>query len=375
MTIRSRKKLSLMLAAAFALMPLPALVDAQASPVQGGHTVQAVTTAAHKPVNRAGVAVNGVMKAGIDPVIVGGMYYVPFKDMARILDYHDIRYNYNTKSYTATDGSVTVKVTIGGTSAVKGDEHVHVDPPKLINGTAYLSLGSVGAVFNTYTWFKVENGSIQVQLPARQYRVQKGDTLWEVAQAHHTTISAVRAANNLKSDSLTPGQMLRVPPEYQTREMEPARQSAPAPAPGQNATATPVQSSNASAKAQAIINTGKKYMGVPYKFGAKPSEAPRRMDCSSFLQYIYKQNGVTLPRDSRQQSSVGTRVSKSELKPGDLMFFKYPGRYSDGRVGHVSMYIGNGQMLHTVPKTGVTISKISSSYWTTNYLYAKRVLQ
>ncbi|ARU62420.1 hypothetical protein CBW65_16750 [Tumebacillus avium] len=373
--MRSKKKLSLMLAAAFALMPLPAMMDAQASPSHGGHALQAVPVAAHTPVNRAGVAVNGVMKSAIDPILVGSIYYVPFKDIARILDYDDIRYNYSNKTYTATDGSVTVKVTIGGTSAMKGDEHVHVDPPRFINGTTYISLGSVGAVFNTYTWFKAENGSIQVQLPARQYKVQAGDTLWEVAQAHHTTIAAVRAANNLTTDSLKPGQMLRVPPEYQTREMEPVRQSPPAPATPQGNTATPVQSTSASAKAQAIIATGKKYMGRPYKFGAKPSEAPARMDCSSFLQYIFKQHGITLPRDSRQQSAVGSRVSKSALKPGDLVFFKYPERYSDGRVGHVGMYIGNGQMLHTVPKTGVTISKMSSGYWTRNYLYGKRVIK
>ncbi|TCP52501.1 peptidoglycan endopeptidase LytE [Tumebacillus sp. BK434] len=371
--MRAKKKLSLMLAAAFALMPLPAMLDAQASPSHGGHTLQAVPTAAHVQVNRAGVAINGVMKSAIDPIRVGGMYYVPFKEIARILDYDDVRYNYSTKTYTATDGSATVKVTIGSSSALKGDEHVHVDPPKFINGTTYLSLGSVGAVFNTYTWFKAENGSIQVQLPARQYKVQAGDTLWEVAQAHHTTIAAVRAANNLTTDSLTPGQMLRVPPEYQTREMEPVRQSSPTPS--QQNTATPVQSSAASAKAQAIISTGKKYMGRPYKFGAKPSEAPARMDCSSFLQYIFQQNGISLPRDSRQQSAVGTRVAKSDLQPGDLVFFKYPERYSDGRVGHVGMYIGNGQMLHTVPKTGVTISKMTSSYWTRNYLYGKRVIK
>jgi peptidoglycan endopeptidase LytE len=370
MTIRSKKRLSLMLAAAFALMPFPALMDVQASTMQGSG-IPAVPVS-HKPVNRAGVAINGVMKAAIDPIICNNTYYVPFKDMAHILDYGDIDYSYRTKTYTATDGSVTVKVTIGSTEAMKGDERVHIDPPRVINGTTYISLGAVGAVFNTYTWFKAENGSIQVQMPARQYKVQRGDTLWEIAQAHHTTTSALRLANNMKSDWIYPGQMLRVPPEYQTREMEPVRQTAPAPEPE----AAPAQTSAASAKAQAVIETAKKYMGAPYKFGAKPSEAPRRMDCSSFTQYVFKQHGISLPRDSRQQSGIGVRVSKSGLKPGDLVFFKYPERYSDGRVGHVGIYMGNGQMIHTVPKTGVTITNMfKSSYWTRNFLYGKRVIR
>ncbi len=374
MTIRSKKRLSLMLAAAFALMPLPALMDAQATSARGGAEIQTVPTSTFTGVERAGVAINGVMKAAIDPIIVNHAYYVPFPDMAHILGYKDVAYSYRSKTHVATDGSVTVKVSVGNTSAQKGDERVNIDPPIHLKGKTYISLGSASAVFNTYTWFKAENGSIQVQLPARQYKVQKGDTLWEIAQAHHTTIGAMRVANNMKSDAVNPGQMLRVPPEYQTREMEPARQSAPAKE--NNAAATPVQSSSTAAKAQAIIATGKKYMGVPYKFGAKSSEAPRLMDCSSFTQYVFKQHGVTLPRDSRQQSSVGTRVAKSQMIAGDLVFFKYPERYSDGRVGHVGIYMGNGQMLHTVPKSGVTITNMSKSgYWTRNYLFARRVLR
>lgn len=365
----------MMMAVTFAMMPLPVMTDALAAKAPLRQTVTAVP-AMQAPVDRAGVAINGKMVSAIDPLLINGKYFVPFKQMATILDYDDIRYNYSTKTYTATDGSYTVRVTIGGSRAMKGDEVVNIEPPRFLNGTTYLSLDSVSSVFNVFAYFKGENGSVQVQMPARLYHVQTGDTLYEVAKAHHTTVEAVRSANGLRSDMLMVGQDLRLPAEALTRETEPARGStAPAPTAPQG-TATPAQSSAAQAKAQAIITTGKKYMGVPYKFGAKPSEAPRRMDCSSFLQYIFKKHGITLPRDSRQQSREGTYVSKSNLKPGDLVFFKYPERYSDGRVGHVGMYIGNGQMLHTVPKTGVTVTNMmKSKYWTRNYLYGRRVIR
>jgi peptidoglycan DL-endopeptidase LytE len=128
-------------------------------------------------------------------------------------------------------------------------------------------------------------------------------------------------------------------------------------------------------KQKSIVSTAERYLGVPYKFGALSSQAPHVFDCSSYVQYVFKRNGITLPRDSRQQSTVGTRVTKANLQPGDLMFFIYPEKYSDARVGHVAIYIGNGKMIHAIPNKGVVVTNwTSSSYWTKNFLYAKRVV-
>ena len=369
-----------MLAAAFALMPLPAMMNVQASPVpqMSGTLLPGPAQPAQTYVNRAGVAVNGTMKGAVDPVKIGDVYYVPFKETAGLLDYDDIRYNSATKTYTATDGSYTIKVSIGNTRAMKGDEPIDITPPKFINGNTYLTLDALSAVFNVFAYYKTENGSVQIQLPARQYRVQAGDTLWEIASSHHTTVTAVRNANGIWTNNLTVGQTLRLPSETDTKEMEPVRTApAPQPAPLPVQQPQPAQDAPAatsiSGKQQAVINTAKQYIGVPYKFGAKPEQAPSVFDCSSYIQYVFKQNGISLPRDSRQQSAVGTQVTA--LQPGDLLFFKYPERYSDGRVGHVGIYIGNGQMIHTVPSTGVTITKYQSSgYWTRNFLFAKRVI-
>ncbi|WP_442951677.1 C40 family peptidase [Paenibacillus sp. GYB003] len=123
---------------------------------------------------------------------------------------------------------------------------------------------------------------------------------------------------------------------------------------------------SASSKANAVIATGKRYMGVPYKFGAKTGNTSS-FDCSSFTQFIYRQNGVSIPRTSRQQSKVGTFVPRSQLKPGDLVFFYSP-------VHHVAVYIGDGKILHTYGKGGVKISNLNSGWWSDHYNSARRVL-
>lgn len=126
------------------------------------------------------------------------------------------------------------------------------------------------------------------------------------------------------------------------------------------------------AKAQAIIQTGKKYYGTPYRFGSS-SYTTKTFDCSSFTQRVYYENGIKLPRTSRQQAKVGTYVSKNNILPGDLLFFD---TNRDGVIDHVGIYAGNQQLLHTYKVgIGVTLSKITpSNYWGKTYVTARRVL-
>lgn len=124
--------------------------------------------------------------------------------------------------------------------------------------------------------------------------------------------------------------------------------------------------------ADKIIKTGEKYLGTPYKFGA-PSGQTKVFDCSSFTQYIFKQNGISLPRNSRQQSTVGTTVKKADLKKGDLIFFKTS--KSGGKVGHVAVYAGNGKVLHTWGPGGVRYDNLSTKWLAQGYLFAKRVIK
>ncbi|PZE21035.1 C40 family peptidase [Paenibacillus xerothermodurans] len=120
-----------------------------------------------------------------------------------------------------------------------------------------------------------------------------------------------------------------------------------------------------------IANTGKQYLGVPYKFGAKSGNTSS-FDCSSFVQHVYEENGIELPRSSREQSKEGVSVSKDQLQPGDLVFSD---TNKDGKINHVSIYIGDGKLLHTYRVgIGVTISDFEGSSWDKTFVSAKRVL-
>jgi hypothetical protein len=125
--------------------------------------------------------------------------------------------------------------------------------------------------------------------------------------------------------------------------------------------------------ADKIIQTGLKYQGTRYKFGARTGNTSS-FDCSSFTQYIFGINDVEIPRSSRQQATVGTRIYKaSELEKGDLIFFK-TGIRSDGRIDHVAVYMGDGKILHAIPSGGVQVDRLSG-FWLDSAVGAKRVLE
>lgn len=122
----------------------------------------------------------------------------------------------------------------------------------------------------------------------------------------------------------------------------------------------------ASGKGGAIVATAQKYLGVPYVWGGT---SPRGFDCSGLVQYVCKQNGISLPRTAASQRGAGKYVSRADLQPGDLVFFS-----SGGRVNHVGIYIGGGNMIHA-PQTGdvVKVSSINSTYRVNRYAGAVRV--
>ncbi|WP_310549990.1 C40 family peptidase [Paenibacillus glufosinatiresistens] len=130
-----------------------------------------------------------------------------------------------------------------------------------------------------------------------------------------------------------------------------------------------------SSEANELVAYAKQFLGVPYDFGAEPYDVSHRFDCSSFTQHVFKKFGVSLPRLARDQDNRGTRVQRSDLKPGDLIFFTVPGRFeSDAVPGHVGIYIGGGQFIHTWGDPGVQISKLDSGYWSNVVLHMQRVI-
>jgi hypothetical protein len=128
-----------------------------------------------------------------------------------------------------------------------------------------------------------------------------------------------------------------------------------------------LHSSTGSTVASRIITTAKKYIGVPYKWGGT---TPKGFDCSGYVQYVFNKHDIELPRTSREQYNFGTKVSKSNLQPGDLVFFNTSGK----GVSHVGIYIGDGQFIHSGTTKGVVIAELFGAYWSKLYLGARRVL-
>ncbi len=103
-------------------------------------------------------------------------------------------------------------------------------------------------------------------------------------------------------------------------------------------------------------------MGVRYVYGG---ESPTGFDCSGLVQYSYARVGISLPRTTYAQYASGQPVSRSELEPGDLVFF-------DG-VGHVGIYVGGGRFIHA-PHTGTVVQFATLSGWYgEHYVGARRV--
>ncbi|MGN0163381.1 MAG: NlpC/P60 family protein [Candidatus Ornithomonoglobus sp.] len=117
-----------------------------------------------------------------------------------------------------------------------------------------------------------------------------------------------------------------------------------------------------------VVLIAKQFLGTPYVWGGT---TPKGFDCSGLMQYAYKQMGINIPRVSQDQFKSGTAVDKSQLRAGDLVFFKgSSGTASDP--GHVGMYIGNGQYIQA-PQTGDVV-KISDLSARSDYVGARRYL-
>lgn len=116
-----------------------------------------------------------------------------------------------------------------------------------------------------------------------------------------------------------------------------------------------------------IEESAARFIGTPYLFGG---ESGSGIDCSSFVQKVFQEHQISLPRTAREQIQLGTDVATSELRKGDLVFFRTYASYPS----HVGIYLGDGKMIHASSGKGeVTISDLNSEYYRSRYIGAKRV--
>ena len=125
-------------------------------------------------------------------------------------------------------------------------------------------------------------------------------------------------------------------------------------------------SRGAISKGNEVVNYACKFLGKPYAYGAT---GPNAFDCSGLTQYVYNKFGVDISRTTYTQVEEGTKVKRSELRAGDLVFFN-----TEGSISHVGIYIGDGEFIHA-PRTGkpVMVSSLSDGYYSARYATARRI--
>jgi len=121
-----------------------------------------------------------------------------------------------------------------------------------------------------------------------------------------------------------------------------------------------------------LIDLAMKLRNSPYvRGGHSPSTG---FDCSGFVRYVFAHAlGLELPTNSASQFHVGHKVTRDQMKPGDLVFFRTAGRHGRGRVSHVGIYLSDGRFIHS-PRRGETVrvDSLQEAYWAKRFAGAKR---
>ena len=238
-----------------------------------------------------------------------------------------------------------------------------------------------------------EDARIAAEVTRYRNEVQKRQQALVKAEAEQEKVVAERAAQRASIQSqLAARQALYSSIKDQIAQLEAAERerqarlaaqakaaakhdhSAPEPAPAPSSDSSGGSSGGSSAPSSSsppppathsnVVSIALQYLGVPYVWGgASPSTG---FDCSGLVMFVFSQVGISLPHNAAAQYSYGSPVSRDQLAPGDLVFF-------DG-LGHVGIYIGNGQFVHA-PHTGdvVKISSLSESWYSSMFVGARRL--
>ncbi|MDD5360252.1 MAG: C40 family peptidase [Sulfurovaceae bacterium] len=110
-------------------------------------------------------------------------------------------------------------------------------------------------------------------------------------------------------------------------------------------------------KIQTLISFAESKLGSNYKEGAV---GPDSFDCSGFIYYVFKQNGIVLPRTSIDQSLIGEKLNKDEINKGDILFFDTAER---GHVNHSGLYLGDNKFIHASSGKAKSIIVSELDYW------------
>ena len=217
---------------------------------------------------------------------------------------------------------------------------------------------------------KVVTTKKKAKVVTQKYKVRSGDSLYTIARRHKMKLADLERLNGLKSSRLKIGQILvvsgeaRKPVKATVDEVveESGQMISRIALPNEDGLFT---DSLAEAGVEPIARS---YLSIPYRYGA---QSRKSTDCSGFVQQVFREFDIKLPRTAREQYKVGMKIEQASLSSGDLLFFrtrakkKYP--------THVGIYLGNGKMIHASSRSRkVVISDVNHPYYVKRYVGAKR---
>jgi cell wall-associated NlpC family hydrolase len=130
----------------------------------------------------------------------------------------------------------------------------------------------------------------------------------------------------------------------------------------------PITSVPVAAGAAPIVDTALQLRGTPYRDGGS---TPQGFDCSGFTQWVFAQHGLRLPREVRDQFTVGQSIDSRTLQPGDLLFFATTG----SGASHVAIALGGDRFVHAPSSNGVVrVEQLTLPYWSRRFLGVRRIL-
>lgn len=265
----------------------------------------------------------------------------------------------------------------------------------------HVSLADLKSV-NNLSGTRVEKGT-RLVIPSRSgkktevaserklsHKVAKGETLTGIARKTGVKLSDLRKLNHLKGNKVKPGMVLALgsAPVVPAERIVP-QQPALAPTLSVNkellteqevfdtlAELTDIdidrpvdlaKNIEESSSAYNIKKSAYSFLGARYRFGGTSRNA---LDCSSFVQQVFRDQKVSLPRTAREQFHVGKVVARGDLQKGDLVFFQTYAAFPS----HVGIYLGNRKMIHASSRDRkVVISSMDTPYYLARYLGAKRI--
>lgn len=230
---------------------------------------------------------------------------------------------------------------------------------------------------------------VRVSEKTRTYRVAKGDTLLRIARKTGVRSCDLRRLNGLRGNRVKPGQVLALAPAAQPADNSSADRGETRRFQVVNKELLNEQEFNdtlaeltdmdadrpvdlaknleRTSGVNQLKQTAYSFLGARYRFGGNSRTA---LDCSSFIQQVFRDHNINLPRTAREQFYVGTEVSRGDLRKGDLVFFQTYARFPS----HVGIYLGNRKMIHASSRDRrVVISSMDTPYYLSRFLGARRI--